>query len=106
MQEEHKIEADTQEQIARSKPDIKAEEVDEEAEFDLEQSPKLLSICQFLSMFRNIMKIYPSNYSQERSDTLEFATDSAPYFKEGPEEENQTMRMVTPEELAHSILHP
>jgi hypothetical protein len=50
-------------------------------------------------MFRNIMKLYPTNFQSESSDSLELEVVNTPYF-------GATNRIITPDELAHSIVYP
>ena len=50
-------------------------------------------------MFRNIMKLYPTNFRSEQPDCLELEVEATPYF-------GATNRIITPEELSHSILYP
>ena len=50
-------------------------------------------------MFRNIIKLYPTNFQSEQPDCLELEVETTPYF-------GATNRIITPEELSHSILYP
>ena len=65
----------------------------------LASESKLLTICQFMSMFRHVMKIYPTSLESDNSDSLMLHTEDKPYYSE-------TNRLITPDELSHSIIYP